>query len=69
METKQYNFKLFKYSVLCITYGEGMGWFRLFGVGLSWKDFSKYGYTFSQRLGKTKYFKLGKWIISYLPKS
>lgn len=44
-------------------------WFRIFGYGLSFVDYNKYGLTFSQRLNKTKYLKIGKWIITYLPKN
>ena len=41
-------------------------WFRLFGRGLMWKHQDK-GLRFSERYGYTKYLKLGKWIVEYLP--
>ena len=39
-----------------------MGWFRLFGVGLSWNTKLK----FSQRYGYKKYLKVGKYVIEYI---
>ena len=44
------------------------GWFRVFGRGLRWKH-EKVGLTFSERERYRKYFKIGKWIFGYLPKS
>mgnify|MGYP003403050448 CR=1 FL=1 len=44
-----------------------VGWFRLFGYGLSWKHKS-YGLRFSERNGFKKYIKIFNYIISYLPK-
>ena len=40
------------------------GWFRIFGKGLSWKQ----GLCFSERMGKTRYIKVGKWVIKLLKK-
>jgi hypothetical protein len=48
-------------------YCNGFGWFRLFGVGLKWKDLEKHELMFSQRIGKQKYMKIGKWCIGFLP--
>lgn len=45
-----------------------IGWFRLFNKGLSWKNVNVMGLNFSERNGFSKYLKMGKWIISYLPK-
>ena len=47
-------------------YSKNQSWFRLFGRGFMWKHQDK-GLRFSQRYGYTKYFKLGKWFIEYLP--
>lgn len=44
------------------------GWFRIFGVGLKWKH-KKRGLLFSERIGKRKYVKIGRWIVRYLPKN
>ena len=38
------------------------GWFRIFGKGLSWKK----GLCFSERMGKTRYVKVGQWVIKFL---
>jgi hypothetical protein len=32
----------------------GRGWFRLFGVGLYWKDVRRHRLTFSQRYGRER---------------
>ena len=42
--------------------GEGIFWFRVFGYGLS---FNK-RISFSQRIGKSKYLKVGDWILTIL---
>ena len=42
------------------------GWFRLFGIGITWKHESL-GLLFSERNGYKKYLKIGKWVIGYLP--
>ena len=39
------------------------GWFRIFGVGLSWRDIGAYGLLFSERNGYSSYLRVGKWII------
>jgi hypothetical protein len=45
----------------------GLGWFRLFGVGLHWKDTSRHRMYFSERNGYKKALKIGSWRISFLP--
>ena len=52
---------------LYIYFNKFNGWFRIFGVGLSWKHQSV-GLLFSERIGKRKYMKIGKWIIKFLKK-
>ncbi len=37
-------------------------WFRIFNHGLCFNTTMK----FSQRIGKSRYIKLGKWIVTYL---
>jgi hypothetical protein len=55
-------------KVFCKHYDSRFGgWFRLFGIGLTYKLESK-GLSFSERNGHIKYIKIGKWVISYLPK-
>jgi hypothetical protein len=39
------------------------GWFRIFGVGLSWRDIGAYGLLFSERNGYSRYLRIGKWIV------
>ena len=54
----QINTKYFSFY-----YHGRFGWFRIFGKGLKWKDFSQYGLTFSERNYYDKWIKIGKWII------
>ncbi|MFY7733580.1 MAG: hypothetical protein ACOVSR_08860 [Bacteroidia bacterium] len=44
----------------------GLGWFRLFGVGLHWKDTSRHRMYFCERNGYKKGLKIGSWRISLL---
>jgi hypothetical protein len=46
------------YYVFVCNYGDGGGWFRLFGRGLSWKykaneipNYKRYGYSDARRVG------------------
>ncbi len=48
-------------------YYNRLGWFRLFGRGLKWKDTSIHKLIFSERNGYSKGFQIGKWRIGYLP--
>ena len=45
----------------------GLGWFRLFGLGLHWKDTSRHRIYFSERNGYKKALKISSWWISFLP--
>lgn len=49
-------------KIFCYHKGEGLFWFRVFGRGLSFDVKMK----FSVRIGKTKYVKIGKWVITTL---
>jgi len=42
------------------------GWFRIFGRGIKWK-YEKLGLLFSERIGKRKHIKIGRWVFGYLP--
>lgn len=53
---------LFGVRIFYLYRNKDMGWFRLFGVGLSWNTKLK----FSQRYGYKKYFKVGKYVIEYI---
>jgi hypothetical protein len=46
-----------------------ISWFRLFGVGFMWKNIKGKGLTFNERNGYKKHFKVGGWLIEYLPYS
>lgn len=65
-KSKGYKLRLFNVTLWESNYFVNAGWFRLFGIGIKWKQ-EKLGYLFSERNGYKKYFKVGKWVISYLP--
>lgn len=58
----EFNLKLFNLYILSIVKDFDRGWFRLFGIGLSWKH-ENCGLTFGQRNGYSKYVRIGKWIF------
>lgn len=69
-KNKYYNYseyKLYLFGFLCsiLIYGNDFGWFRLFGIGLKWKDINK-GLTFSERNGYKKYLKIKNYYFGYL---
>jgi hypothetical protein len=55
-------------NVNCLTFYsvDGLGYIRLFGVGLHWKDTSRHRMYFSERNGYKKALKIGSWRISFL---
>jgi hypothetical protein len=57
---------VFEYPLWSFYYLNRFGWFRLFGVGLKWKDITRHGLLFSQRYGYEKAITIGKWRISIL---
>lgn len=65
---KPYSFRLFGINVFSIYYHKRLGWFRLFGKGLKWKDITVHPLIFSERNGYVKYLKIGKWSIGLLKK-
>jgi hypothetical protein len=50
-------------------YENGFGWFRIFGIGLHWKDIAHHRLLFSQRNGHKKSITLGNWRFEFLEKS
>jgi hypothetical protein len=52
--------------IFCGRSVKGMGWFRLFGVGVSWKDTRVHPLVFSERLGSRKGLRVGPWIFHFL---
>lgn len=47
---------------------DGRGWFRLFGVGISWKDTKRHRPIFSERQGYRRGMCIGKWRFHFLPR-
>lgn len=47
-------------------YENGLGWFRIFGIGLHWKDITRHRLLFSQRYGYKKAITIGKWRFEIL---
>lgn len=62
----QYKLRLFGIDIWISNHFSDSGWFRFFGAGLKWKH-ERLGLLFGERNGYTKYLKIGKWIIGYLP--
>ena len=57
---------IFSKSVFISAHSKKQGWFRIFGIGMTWKHQSV-GLLFSERCGNTRYLKIGNWILKYLP--
>ena len=62
----QYKLVLFGVTIWVSNHFKYFGWFRFFGKGFKWKHENQ-GLLFSERNKITKYIKIGKWIIRYLP--
>ena len=62
---KSYN--IFGIRIFSIHYHNRFGWFRIFGIGLKYKDLIIHGKTFSERNGYESGLQIGKWYISFLP--
>jgi hypothetical protein len=45
---------------------KGLWWFRIFGYGLCCKDITIYPLLFSERTGRRKFLRIGRWIIKWL---
>lgn len=54
------------YPLLCGYPLLALGWFRILGVGLHWKDTRKHGLTFSQRIGKEPMWRVGWFAVGVL---
>jgi hypothetical protein len=44
----------------------GYGWFRVFGVGIKWKDTTRHKLMFSERYGYSKGLYICKWRFGFL---
>lgn len=42
------------------------GWFRLFGVGIGWKDTRRFRLSFSERNGYKRHLMVGYWSLAIL---
>ena len=55
-----------RFGPFCASYRPGLGWFRIFGVGLKWKDTTRHELLFSERQRITGRFRIGRWLIGGL---
>jgi hypothetical protein len=51
------------WPLFCGSFKPGLGWFRIFGAGLSWKDAKRHGLMFSERNGFSRRLRIGSWGI------
>ncbi len=61
-----YTFKVFGYMIFILSFNNTIGWFRLFGAGIHWKNIEKRSLLSSERNGYTKTLTIGKWRIRFL---
>ncbi len=54
-------------KLICGFHRKGQWWFRVFGIGLSWKNIRIHGLMFSERYGHRKGLRLGSWMFHFLP--
>ena len=64
--SRQYILRIFNLCLFCLSKSNGFYWFRLFGIGLKFKDITKHNLLFSERNGFKKHLKINNWIIGYL---
>jgi hypothetical protein len=55
--------RLGHWPLFCGSFSPGFGWFRVFGVGLTWKDSKRHELLFSERNGFTRRLRIGAWGI------
>lgn len=53
--------------IFCGMAQKGQWWFRVLGVGLSWKDTRIHPLMFSERNGYRKGLRVGSWQFHFLP--
>ena len=53
-------------SIYAIALSDGIGWMRILGKGIHWKDTSKHRLYFSERNGYRKALNIGKYRLSLL---
>ncbi len=54
-------------KIICWHIGDKHFWIRLFGRGVSIRNIQRLPLLFSERYGYKEYWKLGKWVLIYLP--
>lgn len=64
--SKSFDLELFGIRLFSSYLISGLGWFRIFGFGLHWKDTTMHRMNFSERNGYKKALKIGTYRISYL---
>lgn len=60
------SLRLFGKKCFAYHYSKRFGWFRIFGVGLKFRDTSVYPLLFGERNGYSKALTIGKWRIGVL---
>lgn len=65
-KTKVIDFRFGKIGFFASYSVDGLGWFRIFGIGLHWKDTTKHRLYFSERNGYSKAVNIGRYRISIL---
>jgi len=65
-KNKQYVLRLCGVSICAIALSNGIGWMRILGKGIHWKDTTKHRLYFSERNGYRKALNIGKWRLSLL---
>lgn len=53
-------------NLFCVYWTTGLGWLRLFGFGLRWKDRRQHSLIFSERYGYQRGMEIGWLRLSYL---
>lgn len=69
VESLKYKVKrLVNGGILSWYVSDEMGWVRIFGYGISWKNVDRVNLNFSERYGYTTYWQIRNWVFTYLPK-
>lgn len=63
---KIFSFKIFNRYLWYSYHSDNCGWFRLFGLGLTWKNLNKIELLFSERNGYIKGYKFKNWYFKIL---
>lgn len=57
----QYSIYFFGWLFFTLSLGNKIGWFRLFGRGISWKNIKKHDLLFSEKHGYVRRIVIGHW--------